>query len=477
MEALKRAAERMLQALGEQNDPQLPEAAIERMSVDVRIGDQTEVVVLRLRAGQLQTSCTCGVPRCDHAQHALRWLVEPQALVLPGASELTRRSSPRLERVVIERPADGRERGATSLEPRGTPLEPRERGSVVAMDSLPARLSMPLDVRPIEARPAPNRANPRALAEALEDTVTAIVRSGLAAEHSASITEVLSRVAREAGTPLPLGVARWIGRVRDAIDQHDVSLIAHALASASALAEDLREAQPSREAQERLAMWLGDTHGYGLTRVSDRLMLEVSREWLNGNERQHIERRYLVDLNSGETFREERARRATQASVGGCPRLIGVGYAEVEQGAAPRRMHLLQYTTTPSIDRASWDLLAAWAQRDSEALAASYRAALSQHGALCEPFAMVLPQAFEHEPQPALLLDRGPPLPIGADDDPGSLRRFDELCQTLLFPTDPARALRLAWVAGRLFDRDGLLLLKPLALGILTDAGLRHERL
>ncbi|HET6332938.1 MAG TPA: hypothetical protein VFG30_06970 [Polyangiales bacterium] len=478
MEALKRAAERMLQALGEQTEDSLPEAAVERMSVDVRIGDQTEVVVLRLRSGQLQTSCTCGVQRCAHAQHAMRWLVEPQTLQLP-VSGATKRSSPRLERVLVERERGGSIEPRSAGTERSTLIEARAASpTVLALDSLPARASIPLDVRPIEARPAPPRANPPALAEALEDAVTALVRSGLLAEHSASVSEMLSRVAREAGTPLPLGVARWIGRVRDAIDQRDVALIAHALAAAGAVAADLREAHPGEDAQERLVTWLGDTHGFGMTRVSDRLLLEVAREWLNGGERQQIERRYLVDLNSGESYREERPRRAHLASVGGCPRLIGVGFAEVEQGAAPHRMHLLQYTTTPSIDRASWDLLAAWAQRDSQALAAAYRESLSRQGALSEPFALVMPDSLELTPIPALILDRGPPLPIGVDDDSGALDRFIALSEGTATASDhPQRPLRIAWVAGRLFDRDGLLLLKPLAVGILTSTGLRHERL
>ncbi|HKP61497.1 MAG TPA: hypothetical protein VJV78_32430, partial [Polyangiales bacterium] len=273
---------------------------------------------------------------------------------------------------------------------------------------------------------------------------------------------------------LPLGVARWIGRVHDAIAQRDVSLIAHALVAAGAVAEDLRVATPDRAAQERLSSWLGDTHPFGLDKLSDRLLLEVAREWLNGTERQQIERRYLIDLNSGEVFREERARRAQLVSIGSCPRLIGVGFAEVELGCTPRRMHLLQYTTTPSIDRASWDLLSAWAQRDSEALEAAYRSGLSQHGALSEPFALVLPKALELAAAPALLLDRGPPLPLGIDDDSGMLARFLEVCQPA---PDADRPPRMAWVAGRLFDREGLLMLKPLAVGISTDAGLRHERL
>lgn len=481
MEALKRAAERMLQALGEQTEDSLPEAAVERMSVDVRIGEQTEVVVLRLRSGQLQTSCTCGVQRCAHARHALRWLVEPQLLQLP-VTGATKRSSPRLERVLVERERGGSTDPRSAGNERATLIDARAstvaQSSVLALESLPSRASIPLDVRPIEARPAPPRANPLALAEALEDAVTALVRSGLLTEHSASVSEMLSRVAREAGTPLPLGVARWIGRVRDAIDQRDVSLIAHALAAASAVAADLREVHPTADARERLVTWLGDTHGFEMSRVSDRLLLEVAREWLNGGERQQIERRYLVDLNSGESYREERPRRAHLASVGGCPRLVGVGFAEVERGAAPHRMHLLQYTTTPSIDRASWDLLAAWAQRDSAALAAAYRASLQRHGALSEPFALVMPDSLERTPIPALILDRGAPLPVGEDDDSGVLERFFALSESTATASDhPSRPLRLAWVAGRLFDRAGLLSLKPLALGILTSTGLRHERL
>ncbi len=456
MESLRHAAERMLQALGDQSGPIAAEAVIERMSIDVRIGDQTEVVVLRLRGGQLQTSCTCGAPGCAHAEQALRLLVEPQSLVLPQQDRSTQRSSPRLERVVIER-ASGPEARATA-----------------AVVSLEPRISLPLDVRPVDPRPASGKIAAPALAEAIEDVVTAVVRAGLE-EHSASVPEMLARVAREAGTPLPLGVQRWIGRVRDAIDRRDVPLVAHALAAATFVAEDLRTTAVTQgPARTRLATWLGHAGGFALDRVSDRLFLEVAREWLNGTARQQIERRYLVDLNSGEVFREERARRTQLVSVGGCPRLIGVGFAEVELGCSPRRMHLLQYTTTPSIDRASWDLLATWAQRDSEAIAAAYRSSLAELGALSEPFALVLPREIATSPAPALVLDRGAPLPLGVDDGSGLLKRFLEVCANVPAATEPAK---LAWVAGRLFDRDGLLQLKPLAVGILTQTGLRHERL
>jgi hypothetical protein len=126
----------------------------------------------------------------------------------------------------------------------------------------------------------------------------------------------------------------------------------------------------------------------------------------------------------------------------------------------------LQYTTTPQIDRSSWDLLAAWGQRDSEALAAAYRSAQNQFGALSEPFVLTVPRGVERAAQLALLLDRGPALPVATDDEVGVLRHFEELIG----------GATLAWVAGRLFDRAGQLMLKPLAAGILDGERIRHER-
>ncbi|HEX2678062.1 MAG TPA: hypothetical protein VHM19_15515, partial [Polyangiales bacterium] len=58
-------------------------------------------------------------------------------------------------------------------------------------------------------------------------------------------------------------------------------------------------------------------------------------------------------------------------------------------------------------------------------------------------------------------------LTLVADDDLGVLRRIDEL----------TAGVTPAWVAGRLLDRQGQLLLRPLALGILRGEELRHERL
>jgi hypothetical protein len=418
MEALRRAAEYALAQLGEDEAAQA-ELGVERLTLEVRAPQGSELVTLRLSETRLAASCTCAERGCVHIRTALQLVIGQRA----AGFESTRRSSTHMPRVVVP------------------------------------------DARPPELKSGVlDRA---ALAEALEDVVTAVVRAGVASERVASITETLARVEHAAGTPLPLGVRRWLGRMREALEAQDVSLAAQALAAASVLAADLRSDTPLPAARERLFSWLGDRAGAPLERISDRMLLEVGREWVTGTERTQIERRYLIDLNSGEAFREESVRREKTASVGSCPRLIGVALAEAELGCAPRRMRLLQYTTTPKIDRASWDLLAAWGQRDTEALTAAYRTAQQKFGALSEPFALAAPRGVDHRAQPALVLDRGAALPLFAEDEPGLLRRFEALIEDA----------SLAWVAGRLCDRDGRLMLKPLAAGLLAGDGVRHERL
>jgi hypothetical protein len=419
MEALRRAAEQLLVELGEEPEL-LGSVQIERLSCDVQIGRQQELVSLRLRDGRLYGSCSCAALGCAHVRQALRLLVgTPQ-------NDGTRRSTSRLERVVAETPA------AVS-------------GKELALESN------------------------RVLSEALEDVVTAVVRAGVASERAASVLETLSRVEVAAGNPLPFGVRRWLGRMREALDAREVNSVAHALNAAATLAADVRAPQPDAKARKRTVAWLGASSAEGIEgveRITDRVLIEVAREWLTGTERAQIERRYLVDLQSGEAFREEGVRRERPASLGGCPRSIEVGLAEVELGGAPRRLRLLQYTTTPRIDRASWDLLAAFGQRDSDAVLMAYRSAQRELGALAEPFALVVPRAVQHTPQLALRLDRGPALPL-ADEDAGVLRRFEILLGSG----------GLCWVAGRLLDRAGQLLLKPLAVGVVDDDHIRHERL
>jgi hypothetical protein len=304
------------------------------------------------------------------------------------------------------------------------------------------------------------------LADALADVVTAVVRAGVCSVHVASILESLSRVERALPPPLPLGLLRWLGRMREAIDTKDTALAAQALSAAVAVSSDLRSYQLQPGARNRLSSWFG-AGSAPLEAISDQSLVEVAREWLHGNTRHQIERRYLIDLASGECFREELARGDRSGSIGSCPRLIGVSLAEVEPSSGPRRLRLLQYTTTPNLERTHWNHVAAFGKRDSDALLSEYRAAISELGALAEPFALVAPSGYQPDALPRLLFERGAPLPLFAEDEPG----IQQQCERLL------RSSAVSWVAGRLLEHDGQLMLRPLALGLQDAAGWRYERL
>jgi hypothetical protein len=411
MKALRRAAGVMLQEIELASES--PALQIERMTCEVRGPQRTELVSLRLEEGRLLALCTCGEDGCAHLVTALRLMAADT-----NAAD-----------------------GGTGKHPRTEYPAPEPR---------------------ITQAPGPSLQ----LADALADVVTAVVRAGVCSDRVASVLENLSRVERALPDPLPLGMLRWLGRMHEAIDAQDTVLAAQALGAAAAVSTDLRSSQLQEPAKARLSSWFGASE-QSLARLSDRSLIEVAREWLHGTTRNQIERRYLLDLDSGECFREECVRGERAVSVGPCPRLVGVSLAEVEPSCSPRRLRLLQYTTTPDLERAHWDNLAAWGQRDSEALLTAYRASVAEFGALAEPFALAAPRALQRETRPSLLFERGAPLPLFADDDPGLLKHCDRL----------ARSATLVWVAGRLLEHAGQLMLRPLALGLRDSSGLRYERL
>jgi hypothetical protein len=195
--------------------------------------------------------------------------------------------------------------------------------------------------------------------------------------------------------------------------------------------------------------------------ISDRTLLEVSREYLHGIERAGIERRHLVDLDSGEVFREERARGAAGASVGPCPRVVQVGLGEMEPGASPRRLRLLQYAVANEIKTEHWTRLLDVAQRSFGSLAREYRSALSSYPGLAEPFAVLAPKSLRREDL-ALLDAEGLPLPLVR-----SAEGFTEALLRFVGDDEPD------WVAGRLIDAAGTLLLVPTGVGV--DRGVQSE--
>lgn len=419
MKALRQAARTLLEQVGSSADagPMLDAHGlqIERMTCEVRGPQQSELVSLRLEEGRLTAVCSCGEPRCLHIRTVLQLMaVEPAQHV---GHELIGKH-PRSDR---------------------PPNEPRSTQLAAASEQL---------------------------GDALADVVTAVVRAGVCSDRVATVLENLSRVERALPEPLPLGLLRWLGRMREAIDAQDTALAAQALGGAAAVAADLRSSELQPAARVRLCSWFG-APDQALVRLSDRSLVEVAREWLHGNTRNQIERRYLVDLESGECFREESVRGDRRVSVGPCPRLVGVSLAEVEPSCSPRRLRLLQYTTTPNLERTHWDNLAAWGQRDSEALLSAYRSSVAELGALAEPFALTAPRALTFDARPSLAFDRGAPLPLFAEDDSGVLKHCEHV----------ARSATVVWVAGRLLEYTGQLMLRPLALGLSGASGPRYERL
>ncbi|MCZ7684827.1 MAG: hypothetical protein M5U28_41060 [Sandaracinaceae bacterium] len=253
--------------------------------------------------------------------------------------------------------------------------------------------------------------------------VTVVVRAGVGAVESPSVADSLERLRREAPLPTPMGLSRWLGRLKTALDGGDVELVARLLDGAAQLAADLRRDKPSAEVRRRVVGWLGG--GADVTaaveRLSDRVLVEIAREQLPSSERGGIERRHLVDLSDGEVFREERTRTSPVASVGPCPRVINVGLAEVEEGASPRRIRLMQYAVSLELGRAELERIEANAYRRFAALADRYRALIDAQPGQAEPFAVVAPRAFEHGAGALCRDDEGQPLPFARADDPSAL--------------------------------------------------------
>lgn len=418
-DALREAAKKALERLGDAG----AEGAVSRLTVDVAIDGRSELVTLTLRDGQLVWSSTAG--EGAHVRAALRWLAGTSASA--DAAPGVRVTEPEL------------------AAPRVSWM-PDHEGEAEAM------------------------AARRRLAEALEDVVTVVVRAGVHGAGSPSVAESLERLRREAPLPTPMGLARWLGRLKSALDAHDAGLGARLLDGAALLAEDLRQERPSPETRRRVIGWIGAAGGElagAVERLSDRVFVEVAREQLLSNERGGIERRHLVDLHNGEVFREERTRTSPVASVGPCPRVVNVGLAEVEEGAAPRRIRLMQYAVSLELGGDELERIEANAYRRFSALGDRYRELIEAHPGQAEPFAVVAPRSFDAKDGPVCRDDEGQPLPFARADDPAAV----DVLARVVPPGGPR------WVAGRLSDTGGVLMMIPCAVAVPDGDGARFVRL
>lgn len=385
------------------------EVDVRRLILDVTVGGQSELVTVELVDGGVRVSGT-GPKDAPHYRAAL-------AFVAGESSESTG-------------------------------------GGGQASDLAGERVSW---VDPELARSEAARAQRHALAAALEDVVTLAVRVGTREGDAPSLTEGLKRLRKAAPKPLPLPMSRWFDRLSASLRRGETDKTARLLYGAARLSDALRKEEPTPKARGQVVAWLGSAAEVGaLERVQDRQLVEVARERLSTDEWGGLERRYLCDLHNGEVYREERRHREATVSVGPCPRRLDVGLAEVEGGAAPRRIRLMQYAVSLSVSAADLARIEANAYRRFVALADRYRAALRDHPAQTEPFAVVAPDGWKSGPEPLALDGEGFPLPFARADDPGGIAALAALTSER----------RPRWVAGRLTDADGTLMMVPCSVGL-----------
>ena len=393
---LRDAALRHLHAL----TPVTGEGAVRRLTVDIEVEGRIEMVTLSLRDGELQCISSDGRNDGPHVMLALKFVAG---------------------------------------------MESRE-------DSSP-----PAPVASVTGR-SPDQVPLNELAEALDDLLTAITRVGVdKAQYAPSVDAALERVVGVAPQPTPAGLARFIGRLHQEIRSGALSRVARMLDGSSQLAEALRMGVPTRESEQRVGAWLGAGPGSTpkVSPVYDRTMIEVGREWLSGTERASVERRYLIDIQSGEIYREDRPRHAT-ASLGPCPRQLQVGLAEVEVGPAPQRIRVLQYEVQPDVPRQSWERIQRIASRSFAEVTEQYRRSVRAYPSLSEPFALIAPYRFERNGIFKAFDPDGHQLLLNRSERRGAVLAFYDLLSDGVEPS---------WLAGRLTDTGATLCLTPFALG------------
>ncbi|HJL26031.1 MAG TPA: hypothetical protein RMG95_20165 [Polyangiaceae bacterium LLY-WYZ-15_(1-7)] len=311
------------------------------------------------------------------------------------------------------------------------------------------------------------RAEHAEIADALDELLVAVVRMGVAEAYgAASVDEAIERLLGCVSPPVPVGIARFVGRLRTALADQDTPAVAQVLDGAARVVAELRGGEGGQEGARRLQAWLGrpgDLEGERET-VFDRTLVEVAREWIAGTSRGSIQRRYMLCTTTGALYREDRGR-TEPGSVGPCPRQVIAGLAEVEAGPVPRRLRLMQYAVSPRVTDALWDRTTQVAAPRYESLRPEFRSSLKAFPALAEPFAVV--GVDELDVDRRLVMDgEGDALALSLE--PAVAGRLGALAQEC----DGVR-----WIAGRLWDEDGVLAIEPFSVLFATGSGSLFERL
>lgn len=392
---LREAVLRHLQSRG----PAGAEGSVERLSLEVEVDGRIETVLIALRGGELRCVSSDGLDDGPHVSAALRFVA-------------------------------GLELGEASLRP-GPPLA----------------ATTPDNVRPAHD-----------LADALDDLLTAVTRVGVhGAQYAPSVEATLERVLEAAPSPTPAGLGRFVGRLNHALRERDPRKAARVLDGVSRLVDALRIDAPTADSSIEVETWLGAWAGTKseVELLYDRTMVEVGREWMAGVDRASVERRYLVDVRTGEVYREDRPRNAV-ASLGPCPRALHIGLAEVENSLAPRRIRVLQYEVQPDVSAATWERLKQVASQSFAEVTECYRRSLRAAPALAEPFFLLKPYRTERNGVFKAFDAEGHQLVLDRTERRGAVLAFYDL---LAGGMDPV------WLAGRLTDTGATLCLAPFAVG------------
>ena len=372
------------------------------------------------------------------------------------------------ELVVLSSTSEGRLRAVAS---DGATEGPHVAAALAMMDGQAAAPS----ARHSELPTAPGTVGaPRVVspfADALEELVTAVVRSGISnASAAVAVREGVERVLREAPRPTPPGLGRALARLRKGLTDGDVDVVARILDGGARLARDLRDEAITDEGRRRVAAWTvrPGTRSLAAESLNERELVEVGREWLaSAGASGAVQRRYLVCTTTGEVFREEHLRGAREASVGPCPRTLRVGLAQVEEGPAPRRIRLLQYEVAPELTGPSHERLMEMAEREVSRVHENYRKWVRQYPALAEPVVILRAEGRLRGSNGSLRLE---------DEEGGSIGLLSAAGGAELFAEREAEQ-SARWIAGRLTESEGSVVLEPVALGLMGDVGPRLLRL
>lgn len=383
------------------------------ISVLVESDGHAEMVSMRLTGGALSVLCTCGAQGCAHAAEALALFED---------------------------------------DPRPDAIEER----ITHMFEPAMRVSEPNPMPAIKVTPeGRNR-----LSDVLSDIMLAVTRAGVQEAISPAVSEALERLAEHAPPATATGLRVWVGTLRAALEARDAGATAHALAAATAMIDALRKVDPGPLTDQRVVTWLGVAPAAAAAndRTSERTYVELAREHRAGLARAGVEQRYLIDLDTGELLREDRAANES-ASLGPCPRTVSIGLADIEPGLPPRRIRLLQYTTTPLIEASTWGRVAGFALPSFEELLPRQKEHMKTSAGLSDLIALVKPARVHAAERAQLVDDDGRALLLGGPE--GGAARLESFLSSL----EPQ------WVLGRLVAEANRLAMVPLA-----ACGLRHGK-